>query len=29
MKYEVLSARLEPTVLGWNQNCFVFTSYSL
>lgn len=24
MKYEVLSARLEPAVLGWDQNCFVF-----
>ena len=25
MKYEVISAQLEPPVLGWNQNCFVFT----
>lgn len=25
MKYEVLSVRLEPAVLGWDQNCFVFT----
>lgn len=25
MKYEVISAQLEPPVLGWNQNGFVFT----